>query len=145
MEKDYSGGPWARPVRNAFFLMLLLVVLCCVGAVFTDHPPPKPLTPEEQRARQAAEKDRQQIEQAKQVKQQVKQDLCRAAAVCKKYDTVRLECATAGSFKTCLRVKMGDDSVFANSCNGYSEGGPALPPPPGTPNVVECFFLTMSR
>jgi hypothetical protein len=28
---------------------------------------------------------------------------------------LRLECATAGSFKTCLRVKMGDDAVFASS------------------------------
>jgi hypothetical protein len=79
--------------------------------------------------------DRQQLDQGR-------RELCRAAAVCKKYDTVRLECATAGSFKTCLRVKMGDDAVFANSCNGYNEGGPALPPLVGTPNIVECFFIT---
>jgi hypothetical protein len=140
-KKDYSGGPWARPVRTVFFSMLWLVVLCGIWAAFTA-PPPKPRTVEDEQrnaiaetARQAAEKDRQQLDQHK-------RELCRAAAVCKKYDTVRLECATAGSFKTCLRVKMGDDAVFANSCNGYNEGGPALPPLVGTPNIVECFFLT---
>jgi hypothetical protein len=141
MGKENSGGPWARAVRRAFFSLLWLVVLCGVWAAVMA-PPPKPLTAEEQqrsaaaeRVRQSAQKDRQQTEQAK-------LDLCRAAAICKKYDTVRLECATAGSIKTCLRVKMGDDSVFANSCNGYNEGGPALPPPVGTPGVIECFFLS---
>jgi hypothetical protein len=140
-KKDYSGGPWARPVRTVFFSMLWLVVLCGIWVAFTA-PPPKPRTVEDEqrnamaeKARLAAEKDRQQFEQAK-------RELCHFAAVCKKYDTVRLECATAGNFKTCLRIKMGGDADFTNSCNGFNEGGPAVPPPVGTPSTVECFFLT---
>ena len=72
---------------------------------------------------------------------QNKQYLCLSAKACKKYDEVRLECATAGSFKTCLRVKMGSDADFSGMCSGFVEGGPALPRPPETPNIVECFFL----
>jgi hypothetical protein len=97
-KKDYSGGPWARPVRTVFFSMLWLVVLCGIWAALTA-PPPKPRTVEDEqrnaiaeKARQAAEKDRQQLDQGK-------RELCRA-------------------------------------------GGPALPQLVGTPNIVECFFLT---
>ena len=144
MGNNNSGGPWARVVRTAFLFMLALVVLCGVWAAVTAPSTTTPTAEEQQRnevveqARQVASKNRQQSEQAK-------LDLCRAAAVCKKYDKERLECANAGSFKTCLRIKMGDDSVFTDSCNGYNEGGPALPPPPGAPNVIECFFLNTLR
>jgi hypothetical protein len=67
--------------------------------------------------------------------------LCQQAAACKKYDTARLECATAGNLKTCLHVKMGDDDlIFTNICSGYDPGAPTRPLPPNTPNVVQCFF-----
>jgi hypothetical protein len=71
-----------------------------------------------------------------------KRYLCLAAAACKKYDQVRLECATAGNFRTCLRIKMGDDASYTDACS-VSEGGPALRPPPETPTGLECFFLTL--
>jgi hypothetical protein len=74
--------------------------------------------------------------------QEKKRYLCLAAAACKKYDQVRLECATAGNFRTCLRIKMGDDAAYRDTCS-LSEGGPALLPPPETPTVLECFFLTL--
>ena len=48
MEKeDYSGGPWARPVRTAFFSMLGVVVLCGVWVAFTA-PTPKPRTADDE-------------------------------------------------------------------------------------------------
>jgi hypothetical protein len=71
--------------------------------------------------------------------------LCQQAAACKKYSEVRLECATAGSFKTCLRIKMGDNASYSGPCSGYVEGAPAVPPPPGTPSAFECFFRTLLR
>jgi hypothetical protein len=71
--------------------------------------------------------------------------LCEQAAACKKYDTARLECATAGNLKTCLRIKMGDDDqTFTNICSGYDPGAPARPLPSNTPNVAECFFERVS-
>jgi len=58
--------------------------------------------------------------------------LCRQAAACKRYSEVREQCATAGSFKTCARIKMGDDAHWNDICSGNVEGGPALPLPPQT-------------
>jgi hypothetical protein len=69
--------------------------------------------------------------------------LCRQAAACKKYSKVREECAAAGSFKTCLRIRMGDDALWSDTCSGYVEVGPALPLPRQTPNSVDCFFRTL--
>ena len=66
--------------------------------------------------------------------------LCQLAAACKKYSSVRLECATAGNFKTCLRIKMGDDAVYSGTCSGYREGEPAIALSPETPNAAECFL-----
>ena len=62
------------------------------------------------------------------------------AAACKKYSDVRLECAVAGNFKTCLRIKMGADAYYAPICSGGEEGAPALLLP-DTPNAFQCFFL----
>ena len=42
-----------------------------------------------------------------QIKDETKLALCHQATACKKYSEVREECATAESFKTCLRIKMG--------------------------------------
>jgi hypothetical protein len=81
------------------------------------------------------------LERTRQI-QGKKRYLCLAAAACKKYDQVRLECATAGNFRTCLRIKMGDDASYSDTCS-VSEGGPALRPPPETPTGLECFFLTL--
>jgi hypothetical protein len=69
--------------------------------------------------------------------------LCHQAAACNKYSKVREECATAGNFKTCLRVRMGADELWSDICNGYIEGGPALPLPPKPPGRVDCFFRTL--
>jgi hypothetical protein len=66
--------------------------------------------------------------------------LCRTATACKKYDEMRLECATAGNLKTCLRIKMGEDASYIGTCSGYVEGGPAVPLAPETPNALGCFY-----
>ena len=64
-------------------------------------------------------------------------------AACKKYSAARLDCATAGNFKTCLRIKMGDDAYdYAGACSGGEIGAAAKPLPPETPDAIECFFLT---
>jgi hypothetical protein len=83
------------------------------------------------------------VDWGKHLKDASKLALCHQAAACKKYSKVREECATAGSFKTCLRIKMGDDAHWSDTCSGYVEGGPALPVPPQTPNSVDCFFGTL--
>jgi hypothetical protein len=71
--------------------------------------------------------------------------LCHLAEACKKYDRVRLECATAGNFGTCLRIKMGDDAEYSGLCSNGAEGAPAAPPPPQTPNMVGCFIVYLAH
>ena len=82
---------------------------------------------------------------AERQKTQLKQELCHEAKACKKYSEARLECATAGNFKTCLRIKMGEDSFYSDMCSGYDVGAPAVPLPPETLTAFECFFLTLWR
>jgi hypothetical protein len=103
------------------------------------QPAPPPHTPTEQELREAA------IASVAKARQQQKLEteryLCRKKAACEKYDKVRLECATAGSFTTCLRIKLGDDVRYASICSGDNEGAPALPLDRDTPDAVRCFFL----
>ena len=102
----------------------------------------RPSLSEADQARQAlaANLREQQDQEAKQ-KLEIERYLCRKAAACKRYDQVRLECATAGNFKTCLRIKMGENVSYIDVCSGYEEGAPALPLDPKTPDAVCCFFL----
>ena len=67
--------------------------------------------------------------------------LCEMAASCRRYTEVRDECATAGNLKACVRIKMGDDASFADSCSDYQIGAPAVTLPPQTPDRITRFFL----
>jgi hypothetical protein len=72
--------------------------------------------------------------------------LCRVAEACKRYDQVRLECATAGHLGTCLKIKMGSDSYsnYAPFCTPkYYEGAPPGPLSPNTPYAVTCFVFQL--
>jgi Ca2+/Na+ antiporter len=120
-----------RLIRGAIGIAFLFGVLFYVGFIVWDAVTARSPTPEE-KARN---------EEAKQRKQQ----LCLAAKACKKYIEARLECATAGNFKTCLRIKMGEDSFYSDICGGYDLGAPAVPLPTETPTAFECFFLTLGR
>ena len=65
--------------------------------------------------------------------------LCRKMAACGKYDRVRVDCATAGSIDTCLRIKMGDDFRDVETCGVDYEGGPAVLLDPRTPMPFAAF------
>jgi hypothetical protein len=139
-QKDHmspvNGNQSSRVVRTVvavvgFWPIALVGALIWLAAT---EPPPSPA---EQERRAAVDRQNQQ-------NQEKERYLCLSAAACRKYDEVRLECAAAGNFKTCLRIKMGNDAGFIDSCS-LTEGGPALRPPPKTPTVVECFFLTLFR
>jgi hypothetical protein len=141
-------GKFGHGVSYAFRWFLRLFWLALIGmAVWAfwaeQHRPP---LSEADQARQAvaAKLREQQDEEAKQREQQkleTEKYLCRKAAACKKYDQVRLECATAGNFRTCLRIKMGENVSYIDVCSGYDEGAPAIGLDPKTPDVVRCFIL----
>jgi hypothetical protein len=63
-------------------------------------------------------------------------------AACKKYDQARLQCATAGNFKTCLQIKMDNDISYVDLCGGSDEGRPAEPLDPRHPTLFAVSSLT---
>jgi hypothetical protein len=68
--------------------------------------------------------------------------LCRQKSICKQYGQVRQECAIAGSFQTCVRIRMGDDKTDEAAANCTSDGHVAIAS--REPNAVDCF-LTPSQ
>lgn len=127
-----------RAVAIMIGIVPLALLVLGIWAVWTSPPP----TPAQQMARQQSEAAEQ---AARRERDEFKRLLCRVAAACKKYSEARLECATAGNFKTCLRIKMGTDASYTGVCSGYDDGAPAVPLSPETPNAVECFFLTIGQ
>jgi hypothetical protein len=109
--------------------LLLGAVLCVsiVGFVFT---------PEGQELLELLAIRQQSAEHQLVQKQKVR--LCRRAAVCRQYDAARLECATAENFNRCLKIKMSETD-YTICTNFFEEGAPAVPPPLGTPTLIETF------
>jgi hypothetical protein len=65
---------------------------------------------------------------------------CKLESVCSRYGEVRQECATAGNFDNCIRVKMGDaHSSEIESCT--NDGKLAYVSQDESPNRVECFLV----
>jgi hypothetical protein len=82
-------------------------------------------------------------QQDKAAKEKVEQDrfLCHLQSVCRKYAEVRQDCATAGSFKTCVGVKMGDaDGPLVDSCT--NDGG-VLYPASEMPGFLRCVWVKL--
>jgi hypothetical protein len=134
-----------RGVKYLLLLSYLFGAAFFLWSAFMGPPPSPTARTAPTAAEQAAEQQHKAVAQLASQKRQYERSLCLRASACKRYDTVRLECATAGSFKTCMRIKMGDDADYSDVCSGYAQGAPALPNPPETPNIVECFFITMSK
>jgi hypothetical protein len=128
--------PMCSPRLKAKYAYVPLGTLLVGGTAFfwaVATAPPRPVpTAEEIRQRRQEEQTHRQEEQTRRY-------LCRVAAACRKYDEVRVECATAGTFKTCMRIKMGEDAGLY----GSDDGAPAILPP-GTPSRLDCLFLPTS-
>lgn len=141
-------GKFGHGVSYVFRWFLRIFLLTLIGvfvwAYWVERHRP-PLSEADQARQALADKLRdQRYQEAKESERQVLENekyLCRQAAVCKKYDQVRLDCATAGNLKTCLRIKMGENVSFIDICSGYDVGAPAIPLDPKTPDLVRCFFL----
>jgi hypothetical protein len=113
-------------------IVLLVVAIACL-IVYAELLPPE--TRQQQQARIAPQE--QQEAQQKAQKERTK-SLCALKSACEKYGAARQECAVAGNFKNCLRVKMGsDDYEMSDSCT--EDGKPAGVADSDIPNSVTCF------
>jgi hypothetical protein len=109
------------------------------GSIWAAMGPP--LTPAEQAQQALRSAARQQQEQ---LDLEIEKYLCRKMAACRKYDQARLQCAAAGNFKNCLRIKLDNDLSLVDPCGGNDEGRPAASLDPRTPNALRCFFLNQN-
>lgn len=64
--------------------------------------------------------------------------LCRQKSMCRQYGQVRQECAIAGNFQNCIRVKMGDDKADEAAANCTNDGHAAFAS--NEPNAVDCLL-----
>jgi hypothetical protein len=136
-----DGGRVLLTTLRMGWVVYLLACISLLGIWVAVKTPAPSRTPDEIAARQERQAQKHQAEDKQ---TGLKQLLCEEARACKKYSEARLECATAGSLKTCLRIKMGEDWSYADYCSGYDLGAPAVGPlSPDTPNTVECFFLSL--
>jgi hypothetical protein len=113
---------------SLFLFFWLGIVVWWVGSSSFLLPDPSP----DQRAANEA---------AKPLSSAETKQLCRLAAVCKKYTATRLECATAGNLKTCLQIKMGRDYDFTSGCSDNGDGTLSFQPP-HMPGAIQCFLIS---
>jgi hypothetical protein len=78
---------------------------------FTNPPPPE--TAEQNRVRAEAQAA---VQQRAESERHRRQNLCQQQALCRKFGEARQACATAGSYKTCTDIKMGDDAMDLYPC-----------------------------
>jgi hypothetical protein len=129
-----------------FAVIALLMGAAIWGAIEWSKPP---LTTEEimvrdQERRRQEELARPQREFAKQQQEEsrrrteIKRQFCRLRSACPLFAKVRQECATAGNYKLCVNIKMGDDASLIEFCT--NEGHVAYKPN-NFPNAIDCFIF----
>jgi hypothetical protein len=130
--------------RTVIFLgaLAILVVFGIVNSLINPPPPPVPETPAQVAARvEAAQRlETEQAEQAVKHREQshYKDELCHIKQVCSVYRTARQDCAVAGDFDNCVRVKIGEkDTVEMSLCTRDGEIN-SKQYVSDMPNAIEC-------
>jgi hypothetical protein len=102
---------------------------------------PSPRTAREQQATDDAYHQQQLVLQQLQAAQETRsvrtKALCHTASVCRRFTKVRQECAIAGDFNSCLRIKIGDKDIDT-AMNCKNDGNLAFPPS-DMPTRFECI------
>jgi hypothetical protein len=131
----YAAGVFFK--RQPSVLILLVVGVASVVGAFVAliHPNGFVVTPEELQARADMAQRQEAHRRAENERRKV---LCTVKKRCEKYGTVRQECATAGSYQNCVRIKMGSaDFELIDSCT--EDGKPAGVADSEIPDPVTCF------
>jgi hypothetical protein len=129
------------------FLFLGIGAFAAIGGVFAiviQHDTTiKAMTDEQREVYKAEERQR----EARKTQQKseaaaaraLQKAVCETVNVCKKYGTVRQDCAVAGNFKNCVQVKMNVSyATLETDCN--DDGTPRWQPANVHTNAVACFF-----
>lgn len=134
-------------MSHSRFLFLVIGAIAAIAGIFATviryDNPIKPVTEEQREAYKAEERQR----EARKTQQRTEaaasraaqKALCETVNVCKKYGTVRQDCAVAGNFKNCVQVKMNlSYATLETDCK--DDGTPRWQPANVSTNAVACFF-----
>jgi hypothetical protein len=143
---------WIRLHPGYAVLLLIIGVFVMSGISAYQEPPRQPETSEQIEARHAAEARSAELRRQAAVRQQQAEELqrqqlerdknlCRVQSVCAKYSAVRQECATAGNFENCIRVKMGDGAFM--EIGRCANDGTVYFAPANMPSRAQCFFFRL--
>jgi hypothetical protein len=106
--------------------LAIIIVFGVINSMINPPPPPAPETPAQAEARiEAAQRlTTEQTEQAARDKKNsdYRDELCHVKLACQNYHTARQDCAVAGNFDNCVRVKIGDkDATYTSLCTNDGE------------------------
>jgi hypothetical protein len=144
-DQNFSAASSRRHLRNFLLIFGLPILLLAITPPVLNNYFPQ--TAQKLRAWEAEQAARE-VQRAADVAEQEaaqkatsEQDryLCHLESVCENYSTVRQDCATAGNFDNCVKVKMGDDDVpLIDSC---TNDGKLAYPPEKMPSSLLCFIF----
>jgi hypothetical protein len=128
-----------HPVNLFLFLVVLFSFTVWV-AYMPPSPPPSPIADLTDEQMATLEAELEVATKARKEQEAITALRCKAKSICKKYGTVRQECATAGNYNNCLRIKMGSEAYgYIGMCT--EEGGVA----DSVPNAAECLLSSVSN
>ena len=138
MNEDHPSPAGGTKDIGCLGIVALCVAIVGLVLISRDWFAPSPAEVKAYRAETAkrAEAERE-AEQNRQFHDQYLNGLCHQKAVCKKFAEVRQECATAGSFDTCVTIKLGDaDAATINACTNDGEMAYV---PKEMPDTIGCW------
>ncbi|WP_448955734.1 hypothetical protein [Labrys neptuniae] len=108
--------------------LVFLVLLAAVISIFFS--PPETPAQKAERLRQAQVEDAHKKQKAasEMAFQDKLKNICPAEFACSTYAKTRQDCATAGDFNNCVRIKMGADYGLTSWCT--DDGNVTVPDPP---------------
>ena len=140
-------------VRNVLTLIKKNLAISIIGGLFLFafaagvYRQFVPLTPGEVRAEQQAELASAEASSAAQQRQSVATEsakyICHLKSVCENFAQARQDCAMAGNFDNCIKVKLGDENAaLVDVC---TNDGKLLYPPDQMPDFLSCFIWNHRR
>jgi hypothetical protein len=130
-EHSASKKTWRADLQAEGLRSNIGVIVFAIWSAF--HPTPAP-TPVQLKAR---EEYKNYLRDANSQRIAREAALCLSWRICREYSKARQDCAIAGNFETCVRVKMGDENL--GSVSYCANDGSLLNPPADMPNRLECI------
>jgi hypothetical protein len=139
MTVPQEDAPAAKPNRAGCWIILgLFAAVSVVPLVHDAIYPPKPPTPGDIQAGKAALEAVQEAQIRAKDARALGTALCQQKMICAKLPDIRQECATAGNFDNCIKVKIGDEDYSSVAyCN---HGGDLAYTPENMPSPLVCWM-----